>query len=121
MDYEFTSEENKVISGIVVSARVAAGCIAATGVWKATAALRGGEIGGVVIAGCMFALVVLLWRASTAFDRIVKTEGADEAHLVAAFDELRKIFKGLRNVQILLLALIPLGILGGLVVAATHH
>jgi hypothetical protein len=120
MDYEFTAEENKVIAGIVVSARVAAVSIGATGVWKGAMAIRAGQVGGVVIAVCMFALVALLWRASAAFDRVVKTEGADKENLVSAFDELRKIFRGLRNVQLLLLALIPIGILGSLVVAATH-
>jgi hypothetical protein len=121
MDYEFTAEENKVLAGIVVSARVAAVSIAATGVWKGATAIRAGHFGGVVVGVCMFALVALLWRASAAFDRVVKTEGADKENLLTAFGELTKIFRGLRAVQLLLLALIPMSVVVGIVAAASQR
>jgi predicted PurR-regulated permease PerM len=127
MDYEFTPEQNKVISGIVVSAKVASGCIAITAVWKIVNTLKDAKMTGLVVPVFMFVLVGWLWKAAAAFDRVVKTEGADQENLVVAFEELRKIFKGLRAAQIVLMVILGLAIIvalavaGGTLGAMMHH
>jgi len=117
MDHEFNAEQNRVISTAVIGARVAALSLFVLAVWKMVAGvLNSSVLGGLVY--LVFASLLATWflRAGKALDAIVKTEGADSTYVVAAFKELERIFRGIRNIQILLIALMVLG-LGVAVVA----
>ena len=127
MDYEFTPEQNKVISGIVVSARVASGCIALTAVWKIVNTLKDVKVGGLVVPIFMFVLVGWLWKAAGAFDRVVKTEGRGPGASRRRVRGASKIFKGVRLAQIILLVILGIGFLaalalaGGAIGSMMHH
>ena len=105
-DYEFTEEQNKVIAGCVTMARVSAGCLFALGGVKIVAGLPKGDFGGVIY--MVFAAVLGAWflQTAAALDKIVKTEGDDLIHLADAFRRIAVIFRGIRNAQILLIAIV---------------
>ena len=123
MDHEFTESQNKVIAGIETMARVSAACLFALGIFKAVNGFRTGSATGLVF--LVFSCVLGLWllRVGTAFDRIVKTQDNDMIHLTDAFRQVERIFRGIRNAQILLLVIIVIGFVVSAfsIASSTHH
>lgn len=119
-EHEFTAEQNQVIAGSVVMARVSAGALFVHGALKLVEGVREGKIlsgiGFLVFAGV---LGVWMIQAAAALDRIIKTEGDDVTHLVDAFRRLAAIFRGIRNMQILMLVIIVLAFGFALMAALT--
>ena len=128
-EHEFTAEQNQVIAGSVVMARVSAGALFVHGALKLVESLREGKVmNGVAVVIFSGLLGVWMIQAAAALNRVVTTEGDDVTHLVDAFRRLTVIFRGIRNVQILMLAILVLvfgvtlvAALGVLAMAASHR
>lgn len=103
-DYEFDADQNHVIeqlaAGVGLTGVIARGVgamylfLAGGAAWRWTAS--GGSLLGVLLyLGVAAALLVLgLWmfRAGTAFSRVVETHGTDILHLMQALRHLRDLF-----------------------------
>ena len=128
-EHEFTAAQNQVIAGSVVMARVSAGALFVHGALKLVESLREGKVmNGVAFVIFSGLLAVWMIQAAAALNRVVTTEGDDVTHLVDAFRRLAVIFRGIRNVQILMLVILVLAFgvtlvaaLGVLAMAASHR
>jgi hypothetical protein len=124
-EYEFTHEQNSVISSLVMSARVAGGLLLTTAAWKG---YRHIVIGSSVVTGALIAafygfLGVWTLKAAGAFDNVVKTQGSDIANLDLAFVELRRVFRLTRTACVIFLVafgLLFLALLAGISALSGH-
>jgi hypothetical protein len=103
--YEFTSRENETIAKAGTWCLALAGASFVMVIVHVLFALVGTELsdtslellvfdmgGGVVSGSCYMAATILFGSAGSAFRRVVRTQGSDLRHMLAALDTLHRIF-----------------------------
>jgi len=124
-EYEFTNEQNSVISSLVVAGRVAGGLMLAAAAWKGyrEIVVASNFVVGALTAAYYAFIGIWTLKAAGAFDHVVKTQGSDIANLDKAFAELRNVFKLTQIVLIVFLVifgLLLLLILAGISALSGH-
>ncbi|MBP0028824.1 hypothetical protein [Roseofilum sp. Guam] len=93
-NYEFDGSQNVLIGQLASRMKFVSIFLMIGGVLTVIFGLRGSQEGiGAMISGVAdFLIGIWTYQASTAFKRIVDTEGQDIEHLMGALGELRKLY-----------------------------
>ncbi|HUR53539.1 MAG TPA: hypothetical protein VMZ71_05390 [Gemmataceae bacterium] len=120
--YEFTDEQNKVLSAMVDSMKVVGGMMKILGLvfliffgMEAYKAAQGGTNYGPAVglgSGALFCLVIAFWTGASAgsFRKIVDTKNEDIWHLMNALRHLHSMYSFLKTIVIGSLVLLLVGL-----------
>jgi hypothetical protein len=113
--YEFTSEQNKVIGHVALRCMINAVLLALLGVVGLIGALisLGDNVALISIVGILYGVVfitmgVMFFRPADNFRRVTTTEGSDITEIMTGLNELRG---GFRLVSIMIIALLVLDVI----------
>jgi hypothetical protein len=129
--YEFTDQQNRVIDQLARNMRVVAVFLTVIGVLYivafAAAVIHAFAAPVAIGQAALFGIATLLYlaigkwtnAAALAFDGVVRTTGSDISHLMAALDNLRKLYVLMGTIIKVYVALIVIGLIILVVMLAT--
>ena len=115
--YEFTEQENSVISALGTAMLIVSIVLWLSGLALLLLSIYAIAIVGIGIAVLVMSLGMYLWKAARSMRKIVKTQGQDIMHLMEAVENLTDYFK---TIGIVLLIVLGIAILGLLVVGVSN-